>query len=240
MQKLRVSYVAGVTPGKWMDRFAERYPDVQLVAARHDEGDILQLLADGTADAVFVRYRGDSPKDATRHVIPLYEELEVVCAAKDHDVEYYEESIPASVVRSFAQLDLADYPEEVGGTPVAMEVVASGAQVARVPQSIARLFHRKDVIYRLIEDGNPTQIGIAWPAAMEDTALVDEFIGIVRGRSANSSRQASVRQDQQQAKKVNDQAKAKAKAKAQEAAKKAKQQAKSKARASGSKPRKRR
>ena len=83
-------------------------------------------------------------------------------------------------------------------------------------------------------------VTVAWPAALEDTALVDEFIGIVRGRSANSSRQASVRQDQQQAKKVNDQAKAKAKAKAQEAAKKAKQQAKSKARAAGSKPRKRR
>lgn len=240
MQKLRVSYVAGVTPGKWMDRFVERYPDVQLVAARHDDGDILQLLAEDGADAVFVRYRGDSPKDATRHVIPLYEELEVVCAAKDHDVEYYEESIPASVVESFPQLDLADYPEGVGGIPTAMEVVASGAQVARVPQSIARLFHRKDVIYRLIEDGNPTRIGIAWPAAMEDTTLVDEFIGIVRGRSASSSRQASVRQDEQQAKQANDKLKAKAKAKAQEAAKKAKQQAKSKARAAGSKPRKRR
>ena len=240
MQKLRVSYVAGVTPGKWMDRFVERYPEVQLVAARHDEGDILQLLAEDAADAVFVRYRGESPKDATRHVIPLYEELEVVCAAKDHDVEYYEESIPASVVEGFPQLDLADYPEEVGGIPTAMEVVASGAQVLRVPQSVARLFHRKDVIYRVIEDGQPSKIGIAWPTAMEDTALVDEFIGIVRGRSANSSRQASVRQDEQRAKKVNDKAKAKAKAKAQEAAKKAKQQAKSKARAAGSKPRKRR
>lgn len=239
MQKLRVSYVAGVTPGKWMDRFIERYPDVQLVAARHDDGDILQLLADDAADAVFVRYRGDSPKDATRHVIPLYEELEVVCAAKDHDVEYHEELIPAAVVETFPLLDLADYPEEVGGIPTAMEVVASGAQVLRVPQSIARLFHRKDVIYRVIEDGNPTQVGIAWPTAMEDTALVDEFIGIVRGRSANSSRQASVRQDEQQTKKVNDKLKAKAKAKAQESAKKAKQQAKSKARSS-SKPRKRR
>ncbi|MFJ2621119.1 LysR family transcriptional regulator substrate-binding protein [Glutamicibacter sp. NPDC087344] len=240
MQKLRVSYVAGVTPGKWMDRFVERYPDVELVAARYDQGDILQLLADDTADAVFVRYGSTSPKDTTRHVIPLYEELEVVCAAKDHDVEYYEEDIPASVVQTFPQLDLADYPEEVGGIPTAMEVIASGAQVARMPQSIARLFHRKDVIYRVIADGNPTQVGIAWPTAMEDTALVDEFIGIVRGRSANSSRQASVRAGEQQAKKVNDKQKAKTKAKAQEAAKKAKQQAKSKARSAGSKPRKRR
>ncbi|WP_313812573.1 substrate-binding domain-containing protein [Glutamicibacter sp.] len=239
MQKLRVSFVAGVTPGKWMDRFTERYPEVELAASRQDFGDILDQLANDQADVVFVRYRGESPKDATRHVIPLYEELEVLCAAKDHDVEYYEETIPEETAASFPQVDLADYPEEVGGIPTAMEVVASGAQVLRVPQSVARLFHRKDVIYRVIEPGAPSMIGIAWPTAMEDTRMVDEFIGIVRGRSANSSRQTSVRNSEQQAKRINDKKKAVAKAKAQEAAKKAKQQAKKQAR-SGSKGRKRR
>ncbi|WP_404288361.1 LysR family transcriptional regulator substrate-binding protein [Glutamicibacter arilaitensis] len=239
MQKLRVSYVAGVTPGKWIDRFTERYPQVEFVPSRYDGDDILQLLAADQADAVFVRYAGDSPKDASRHVIPLYEELEVVCAAKDHDVEYYEETIDEQEVAKFPQLDLSEYPEEVGGTPIAMEVVASGAQVLRVPQSIARLYQRKDVVYRIIEGGARTQIGIAWPTALEDTEMVDEFIGIVRGRGANSSRQASVRSTQQEAKAVNDKLRAAAKEKAKLRAKQEKQ-AKAKARSGGAKSRKRR
>jgi len=236
VQKLRIAYAAGVTPGKWMDRFQERYPDMELKAWRQDEGSILDLLANDEADAVFVRYRGESPKDETRHVIPLYEELEVVCAAKDHEVEYYEESIPASVVEGFAQLDLADYPEAVGGIPTAMEVVASGAQVLRVPQSIARLFARKDVVSRFIEDGSPTQVGIAWPSSVEDTVLLEEFIGIVRGRRANSSRQASVRNEEQKAKRINDKAKLDAKVKSLAAAKRQKELAKKQARSNGGKP----
>ncbi|WP_146113342.1 MULTISPECIES: LysR family transcriptional regulator substrate-binding protein [unclassified Arthrobacter] len=239
MQKLRVSYVAGVTPGKWMDRFTERYPQVEFQASRYDGEDILGLLATDQADAVFVRYVGDSPKDATRHLIPLYEELEVVCAAKDHDVEYHEETIDEQEVAKFPQLDLSEYPEEAGGIPIAMEVVASGAQVLRVPQSIARLYQRKDVVYRLIEGGARTQIGIAWPTGLADTELVDEFIGIVRGRSANSSRQASVRSTQQEAKAVNDKLRAAAKEKAKLRAKQEKQ-TKAKARSGGAKSRKRR
>ncbi len=236
MQTLRIAYATGVTPGKWMDRFKERYPQVELQAWRHDEGQILDLLAQDQADAVFVRYRGQSPKDHTRHVIPLYEELEVVCAAKDHEVEYYDESVPAEVVAGFPQLNLEDYPEAVGGPSVAMEVVASGAQVLRVPQSIARLFARKDVVTRFVEDGEPTQVGIAWPVHMEDTTLLEEFIGIVRGRSANSSRQASVRNQEQKAKRVNDKAKFESKLKAQAAAKRQKELAKKQARSNGGKP----
>ena len=232
MQKLRVAFTAGVTPGKWLDRFADRYPQIELEASRQDHADVLELLAADEADVVFVRYRGESPKDETRHVIPLYEELEVVCAAKDHDLEYHDETVPAQLAASFPQLDLADYPEEVGGIPVAMEVVASGAQVLRAPQSIARLFHRKDVIYRIIEDGSPTQVGIAWRTGLEDSMIIDEFIGIVRGRGANSSRQASVRNTEQKAKRVND----KAKLKAQAAAKRQKELAKKQARSNGGKP----
>ncbi|GAA0194777.1 LysR family transcriptional regulator substrate-binding protein [Glutamicibacter creatinolyticus] len=198
MQQLRITYAAGVVPGKWIDRFAQRYPQVELSARRHDAGPILEELSAGRADVVFVRYApGQSPKDETRHVIPLYQELEVVCAAREHDVEYYDQSIPAAEVEKFALLDLADYPPERGGVEMALEVVASGAFVARMPMSLARLHARKDVIHRVIEDGQPTQIGISWPVDAANLEIVEEFIGVVRGRSATSSRQASVRQKQQ-------------------------------------------
>lgn len=198
MQQLRVTYVAGVVPGKWIDRFSQRYPHVELIAERLDEGDTLEQLAAREADVVFVRFTpGQSPKNETRHVIPLYEELEVICAARDHDVEYYDETIPLAEAAEYPALDLGDYPEEAGGVAMAMEVVATGAFVARMPMSLARLHARKDVIHRVIEGGQPSQIGIAWLVDCPQPDLVDEFIGVVRGRGANSSRQASVREREQ-------------------------------------------
>lgn len=199
VQQLRITYAAGVVPGKWIDRFAERYPQVELIAARHDGEGILDLLDAAQADAVFVRFTpGQPPRDETRHVIPLYEELEVVCAAREHDIEYYDETVPAAEVEKFALIDLADYPPESGGVEMALEVVATGAFVARLPMSVARLHTRRDVIQRIIEDGTPTAIGIAWPVDSDKQELIDEFIGVVRGRSASSSRQASVREKEQQ------------------------------------------
>ncbi|MDR4534878.1 LysR family transcriptional regulator substrate-binding protein [Glutamicibacter sp. PS] len=196
---LRIFYTAGVTPGKWLTRFAERYPQIELHAERYDADNILSLLGDDLADAVFLRFvPGQSPKDDTRHVIPLYEELEVVCAARDHDVEYYDESIPAAELEQYPQLDLADFPPEAGGVDAAMELVATGAFIARMPMSLARLFGRKDVISREIEGGEPSMIGICWPVDSPVAEALEEFIGVVRGRGASSSRQASVRQAQQQ------------------------------------------
>lgn len=199
MQQLRVTYVAGVVPGKWIDRFIERYPLINMTAERLDDGDALARLDENQSDVVFVRFAlGHNPRDETRHVIPLYEEQEVICAAKDHDIEYYDQTVSQADVASFPLLDLAQYPEAAGGVAMALEVVASGGFVARMPMSLARLHARKDVIYRVIDDGNPTQIGIAWLADSEKTELIDEFIGVVRGRSASSSRQVSVREKQQQ------------------------------------------
>lgn len=56
-----------------------------------------------------------------------------------------------------------------------------------VPQSLARLHHRKDLTYRTVTDTPESRVALAWP---EDrtTDLVEDFIGIVRGRTVNSTR----------------------------------------------------
>ena len=56
-----------------------------------------------------------------------------------------------------------------------------------MPQSVARALSRKDVVARPVSDAADTGIGLAWPAAVEDP-LIETFIGIVRGRTVNSSR----------------------------------------------------
>ena len=66
-----------------------------------------------------------------------------------------------------------------------------------VPQSLARLHHRKDLSYRPISDAPTCPVALAFPDG-EQTPLVEEFIGIVRGRKEESSRQPSVLERRQE------------------------------------------
>jgi len=66
-------------------------------------------------------------------------------------------------------------------------VVATGAGVAVMPQSLARLHARKEVTYRYVADLPPTTIALVWPEG-DLTDDLDDFIGVVRGRTARSSR----------------------------------------------------
>lgn len=77
--------------------------------------------------------------------------------------------------------------ERPATTADAVELVAAGVGVLVVPQSLARLHHRKDLTYRPLSDAPESRIALSWP---EDrtTDLVEDFIGIVRGRTVNSSR----------------------------------------------------
>jgi hypothetical protein len=96
---------------------------------------------------------------------------------------------------SFEAVELSDLAELGPGQVVrnpasvhdAVELVAAGVGALVVPQSIARLHARKDVVARPVTDDETTEIAIAW---LEDalTPEIEEFVGIVRGRTAASSR----------------------------------------------------
>ena len=66
-------------------------------------------------------------------------------------------------------------------------LVLGGVGIVIVPMSLARLHHRKDVEYRPLRDGPSSTVALAWDAD-RTTPAVDAFVGIVRGRTANSSR----------------------------------------------------
>ncbi|MCA4133189.1 substrate-binding domain-containing protein [Arthrobacter sp. M4] len=179
---LRVAYVPGVTPGKWIRRWEERMPGVPLEATLTDEAEQLDVLLDGSADISFVRFPVEREG---LHVIPLYEEQPAVAAAKGHEITVFEE------------VDLADLAEEtfldvaeMGGADMALQVAASGAGLVVLPMPVARHLNNKDTVARRLLGAEPTQIGVAWLQDATDH-VIEEFIGIVRGRTARSSRQPS-------------------------------------------------
>ena len=193
--EFRLAYAPGVTPGKWARTWAERVREVPLRLIQMPAAEALPLLRDGGVDAAFVRLPVD--REAL-HVIPLYLETTVIVVPKDHAVAAVEEVELADLADEdvFEPLDEVLAWTDRPGQPAftrpettkdAIELVASGTGVLLLPQSLARLHHRKDLTYRTVTDAPQSQIGLAWLDA-ETTDLMEELIGIVRGRTANSSR----------------------------------------------------
>lgn len=198
--RLRVAFVPGVTPDKWARIWTERMPRVRLDLSPVEEAEQTAVLYDGSADMSFVRLPVDQEG---LHVIPLYSEVPVVVAPKEHFVEAADEVS----IQDLADEHLLQHPDQVpewrdvatevrDGTRVevppitvkqAIETVAAGVGIVIVPMSVARLHHRKDVVHRPVTDVAESRIGLAWRRDLDDDR-VETFIGIVRGRSANSSR----------------------------------------------------
>ncbi|WP_425256379.1 MULTISPECIES: LysR family transcriptional regulator substrate-binding protein [unclassified Pseudarthrobacter] len=184
---LRFAYVAGVTPGKWIRRWEERMPGIPLESFMSDDGTQLSVLRDGSADLSFVRLPVEREGLS---VIPLYEEQPAVVAPKGHEISVFEE-VELGDLSEETFLDAA----EMGGPEMAMQVAASGAGLVILPQPVARHFNVKDAVVRKLNGAEPTQIALAWPTDSTDE-VIEEFIGIVRGRTAQSSRQPSARQEE--------------------------------------------
>ena len=87
-RELRIAYVPGVTPGKWIRRWEERMPDVPLHAFMHDGGARVEAVRGGSADMAFVRLPVEREGLS---VIPLYEEQAVVVAPKGHEISVFED-----------------------------------------------------------------------------------------------------------------------------------------------------
>ncbi len=169
-----VRFVLGVTPGKWERLWRERMPRSPLELALAEQDEALAALADGTAQMALLR---DVEADDDRHAIPLYRERPVVVAPRDHPVA------------AFDELALDDLAGEtlLAPEPASVELVAAGVGLAILPQSIARAVSRKDVVARPVTDAPDSGISLVWLREAEDDRI-QTFIGIVRGRTANSSR----------------------------------------------------
>nr|WP_171784023.1 LysR family transcriptional regulator substrate-binding protein [Isoptericola halotolerans] len=212
---MRWGYVPGATPGRWARTWEQRITDVPLELVPLAAADVPAALRDGDVEAALARLPVD--KDVF-HAIPLYDELPVVVVSRDHLLAATEEServttddladdvlwVPRDDVLFGAGAERPGRPPEPyddgSGTLVAPEPLtteeaiawaAAGSGVVVVPMSLARLHHRKDTVFRVVEGLPEASVGLVWlrdRSEDEMTELVDELVGIVRGRTANSSR----------------------------------------------------
>jgi DNA-binding transcriptional LysR family regulator len=186
MEPMRVTFVVGVTPDKWARTWRERFPEIPLELAPTDEDAQLDALRSGRAEMAFVRLPVDREG---LHVIPLYEEVPVAVLPREHLYAGLDEVVEDDLV--------GEHRPDLSAMTVrqAVEVVASGTGVVVLPMSVAWAHHRKDVVAVPVRDLEPTRVALAWPVAAEDPRL-EQFVGVVRGRTARSSRGQASSKDQ--------------------------------------------
>lgn len=212
---LRVGRVPGVNPGRWIDTWRGRYRDEPLEIVELAASEAEDALLHGAVDVAFLRL--PLTRDGLVR-IPLWSEETVVAVSREseltllgtlspHDLAGQTLLVPADDVLAWR-----DAPgEPFGGVPPAtteeaLELVAHEAGVCVLPKAIARALQRRDVeLLGLVASsdehggeasgGEPSAIptsavGIAWVPQPdgEPTESVERFVGIVRGRTASSSR----------------------------------------------------
>ncbi|PTL71526.1 LysR family transcriptional regulator [Rathayibacter caricis DSM 15933] len=222
-----VALAPGVTPTKWTRIWGDRRADLPLRVLALDEDETPRALLDGRAQVAFVRGDVDSSLLSAIH---LYDEQPVVVLGREHafaDAESVDVADLAdehllqepSAVPEWAAVavEIADGSRRplprMSGLDDAVEQVAAGVGVLIVPQAVARVHSRKDVRAVPVSGVAPTAVRLAW-VTEEKTDDVEDFIGVVRGRSSNTTRGTAATP------KVESRAKA-AKAKAREAREKA-------------------
>nr|WP_240977596.1 LysR family transcriptional regulator substrate-binding protein [Planctomonas sp. JC2975] len=159
---------------------------IPLELTRIDQPQQESVLHERTADVALVRLPID--RDGL-HAIPLYEEQPVVVVPKGHAIAAADEVSMAEV----AELGSPVHPFDPN-VETTLEVVAAGVGSIVLPQSVARLHARRDLVAKPVTDAEATGIALAWlsdpqpPRTESEQEHIDTFIGIVRGRTANSSR----------------------------------------------------
>jgi DNA-binding transcriptional LysR family regulator len=196
----RLLVVPGVTVDRWSRTWSERVPGVELRLVPAEVTQAEEILA-GQADAGLLRLPVDRD---TLDAIPLYTEVTVAVVPREHTLAAADELTVADLVDETllrplddvltwpgppAAIPATDRPatDRPATTAAAVELVAAGAGILVVPQSLARRYHRRDLTYRVVTDAPTSSVALVW-LRERYTDLIEEMIGIVRGRTANSTR----------------------------------------------------
>lgn len=188
--------IPGAAPGKWVDAWRERMAGIPIVLESIDVETQRERLLAGDLDAALVRLPVDRDQ---LHVIPLYDEIAVVVTSSDSALTAADDLVLEDLVEEVVIVPRDDvYSLTIPGgiaptfpppidTAEAIATVAAGVGIVIVPMSLARAHRRRDVAVRRLRDGPVSTVALAWPIE-RTTPAVESFVGIVRGRTVNTSR----------------------------------------------------
>lgn len=182
---LTIAYVHGTAPDKWFRRFVEQTQ--HSIEKTFGCDDPIEPLLEGEADVALVRLPHPGVGEA-HHVVRLYEEQPGIGLPKEHELTLLQE-ISADDIAEETCLYRAETCVDVAQVRDAIQVVAANVGVVLAPQPLLRSINNKAVEHRPYISGEPTTIAVVWNKDA-DCEEIQDFVGITRGRKAQSSRTA--------------------------------------------------
>ncbi|MTE09851.1 LysR family transcriptional regulator substrate-binding protein [Corynebacterium aurimucosum] len=188
---LRLVFSTGTEPGKWFRRYRDSHPPESLVTV--DADDAMDVLLAHEADLALTRLP-DSRVDDSFHVVQLYEEAPGIAVPKDSVyAEVGEDVTPEDVAEEIVNYRIAqDGSVDVPALRTALQVVAANVGVAIAPRPLLKVLSKKQVVALGLEDPTVarTVIALVWRRA-DDGDEIQDFVGVAKGRTRNSSRNAA-------------------------------------------------
>lgn len=189
---LNLSFATGTEPDKWFHRYTERTNHGGLETSVND--DPLGQVLTGEAIVGLVRLP-DARLDDHLHQVKLYEEELGIALPKEHTL---------SLLDTLNVADLADeiinYRADTTGfiDPAEirpqLQVVAANVGTVIAPRPLLKALSGKQIEHRKFVDPTamPTTIALVWWKD-NDSDAVQDFVGIAKGRTPNSSRSSTTK-----------------------------------------------
>lgn len=211
---LSLSFITGTEPDKWFQRFNDRHRGGLNPVASDDA---LASVLDGNADIALVRLP-DARITDTLHVVKLYDEQPGIALPADHTLTLLEQVTESDIA---AELIHYQGSADIPAIRQHLQVVAAGVGVVIAPRPLLKVLSGKQIAHRGFHgpDYEPTTIALVWEKT-KDSDTIQDFVGIAKGRTPNSTRGSQTKQTARQ--------KAKAKAARRAAAQPAKPKPKGK------------
>lgn len=183
---LTLAFVTGTEPGKWLRRYEDST----------DHGLSAQGVDDPFAtDAVLKLVRlPDARVSDAHHVVRLYEETPGVAVPKDSVFAEVGEAVaPADLAGEIVNADWAE-GASISDVRAALQVVAANVGVAYAPLPLLKNLSKKQVVPLELADATRarTTIALVW-LKDDDGDAVQDFVGVAKGRTMNSSRSQSAK-----------------------------------------------
>ena len=214
---LRLGFARGIAPSKWASRWKIVQPAIplELVPLNLAFGGprnvepydvVIERSAPGRRPGDS-NGSGDGQPQPERHALRLYTEAIALIVPNDHELAD-QESVTLADLALVTLLDHPDHsPEWPAAEPwqdpewipknaaAALELVAAGSGAMLLPQLLARHIgdKRRHAVLRVT--GEPALTGsTVWAtwAVDRDAAAVQQLVGVMRGRTARSSRPAAL------------------------------------------------
>ena len=207
---LRLGFVRGISPSKWAKRYiVATHTRLQLVpvaaafAPRTLDSPDYDMLLERTAPGARPEGTGET---GTRSSLRLYNEQIALVVPVDHELAEESEISAADL----ALVPLLDHPDHAPGWPTpepwadpewkprdaraALELVATGVGAILLPLPLARHISSKKqhALLHVVGEDAPagTTVWATWESSA-DSADMQQLAGILRGRTARSSRAGS-------------------------------------------------